>query len=380
MRKILFTIALAAVALQVSGQTKAENIASPIISEQDSAYYAEQTRLWRKIAHRAPNDENAWKNYFRAAWYNDRWYNNTDSTSDRALHEIKEAIPDSYVFYYASYRKLMGTLDSHQYAVEAMKRLPDNMDQHDYDTWFCYAAQVGDEKNMERIAKMYYESGIYSPAVLQYSFNEMQGMEHGGIYIGNGDAIVIPKWMLQYAKGLHRDKIILCLPFLAIRQYREYIFSKLGIEMPQFRESKSQADYDANIYMAVEALRKGSHRAAYFSPVNGGDINKPWESKLYNEGLILKYSDTPYDSFTVKRRNVEQNYMLEYLIESFTPNTWSSGNRLNGNYVVMLSDLLKYYKKNNQTRYKWLYKILSSALENSNIDGERAARMKELIN
>ena len=378
MKRIFLLVALAITVLHASGQTKAEEIKSPIVSEQDADYYTVQTDLWRDIARSNPKDEQAWKNYFRAAWYK-KWYNKVDTTANDVLREMEKAVPGSYIYNYACYRKYMGMEESHLYARAAMKQLPEIMDQNDYDIWFCYAAQVGDEENMDRIAKRYYNSGLYSPYVLQYNYNELQGMEENGIYIGNGDAILIPKWIMQYAKGLHRDKAIVCMSFLALKHYREYIFRKLGVEMPEFKEAKTQADYDENVFRAVEALRKGTKRPTYFSSFNGVEINKPWEDKLYNEGLTLKYSDKPYDNFAVKRSNVEERYLLEYLIESFSPNKWDSGNRLNANYVVMLSDLLDYYKKNNQKRYKWLRKLLLSALDGSEIEEERKQRMMEFI-
>ena len=378
MKRIFLLAALAITVLRASGQTKAEEIKSPIVSEQDADYYAVQTDLWRDIARSNPKDEQAWKNYFRAAWYK-KWYNQADTTANDVLREMEKAVSGSYIYNYACYRKYMGMEESHLYARAAMKQLPEAMDQNDYDIWFCYAAQVGDEENMERIAKRYYNSGLYSPYVLQYNYNELQGMEENGIYIGNGDAILIPKWIMQYAKGLHRDKAIVYMSFLALKHYREYIFRKLGVEMPEFKEAKTQADYDENVFRAVEALRKGTKRPTYFSSFNGVEINKPWEDKLYNEGLTLKYSDKPYDNFSVKRSNVEERYLLEYLIESFSPNKWDSGNRLNANYVVMLSDLLDYYKKNNQKRYKWLRKLLLSALDGSEIEEERKQRMMEFI-
>ena len=378
MKRIFLLAALAITVLHASGQTKAEEIKSPIVSEQDADYYTVQTDLWRDIAISNPKDEQAWKNYFRAAWYK-KWYNKADTTANDVLREMEKAVPGSYIYNYACYRKYMGMEESHLYARAAMKQLPETMDQNDYDIWFCYAAQIGDEENMERIAKRYYNSGLYSPYVLQYNYNELQGMEENGIYIGNGDAILIPKWIMQYAKGLHKDKAIVCMSFLALKHYREYIFRKLGVEMPEFKEEKTQADYDENVFRAVEALRKGTKRPTYFSSFNGVEINKPWEDKLYNEGLTLKYSDKPYDNFAVKRSNVEERYLLEYLIESFSPNKWDSGNRLNANYVVMLSDLLDYYKKNNQKRYKWLRKLLLSALDGSEIEEERKQRMMEFI-
>lgn len=379
MKKILIIIALTAMTLQTNGQTKAEKITGPVVSEHNASYYSEQMKAWRQMTRQKPDDETAWRNYFLAAWYYDRDSNSSDSTLNRVLREMEEAIPGTYTFYFANYRSKMGTLDCHQYAVEAMKRLPETMDYLDYDTWFCYSAMTFDEEKMSSIAKRYYESGLYSPAVLQYSYNEMQGMEQGGIYIGNGDALVIPKWMLQYAKGLHEDKVIVCLPFLAIRQYRERLFAKLGVELPQFKEAKSQADYDYNEYVAIEALRNGTRRPMYFSSCAEHEVIGPWAARLYNEGLTLKYSEKSYDNFSVKRRNVEQNYMLEYLIESFTPNMWVSGNRFNLNYAVILNDLLYYYKKTNPERYKWLHRILTAALDNSGIGEERIAHMKKIL-
>ena len=65
----------------------------------------------------------------------------------------------------------------------------------------------------------------------------------------------------------------------------------------------------------------------------------------------------------VKRRNVEQRYLLEYLRESFVPDNWTSGNRLSANYVVMLSDLLPYYKTHDKARYEWLMATLRGAIK-----------------
>lgn len=115
MRKIILLVALAMMALHISGQTKAEGIKSPIISEQDSVYYSIQTELWRDIVHANPKDEDAWKNYFRAAWYK-KWHDSADTTSNEVIREMEKAIPGSYIYNYACYRKYMGTPESHSYA------------------------------------------------------------------------------------------------------------------------------------------------------------------------------------------------------------------------------------------------------------------------
>ncbi len=57
-----------------------------------------------------------------------------------------------------------------------------------------------------RWQSFFFDSGIYSEAVLRYNYNELQGMDEGGIYIGNGDATLIPKWLIQEGMKAHCDK------------------------------------------------------------------------------------------------------------------------------------------------------------------------------
>lgn len=107
MKKIILLATLVITVLHISAQTKAEEIKSPIVSEQDADYYATQTVLWRDIARSNPKDEQAWKNYFRAAWYK-KWYNQADTTANDVLREMEQVIPGSYIYNYACYRKYMG--------------------------------------------------------------------------------------------------------------------------------------------------------------------------------------------------------------------------------------------------------------------------------
>ena len=97
---------------------------------------------------------------------------------------------------------------------------------------------------------------------------------------------------------------------------------------------------------------------------------EPWKNSLYNEGLLLKYSKKPYDNLAVKRRNVEERYMLEYLLVSFRPD-WTSGQRLSANYAVLLADLLPYYEKHDQKRYGWLMRLLVSGISNTSFSEEK---------
>ena len=97
---------------------------------------------------------------------------------------------------------------------------------------------------------------------------------------------------------------------------------------------------------------------------------EPWKKNLYNEGLLLKYSKRSYDNLAIKRRNVEERYLLEYLLVSFRPE-WTAGQRLSANYAVLLADLLPYYAKHDKKRYDWLMQLLVSAVTNTSLSDER---------
>ena len=107
-------------------------------------------------------------------------------------------------------------------------------------------------------------------------------------------------------------------------------------------------------------------------------MTDPWKNNLYNEGLLLKYSKKPYDNLAVKRRNVEERYMLEYLLVSFRPE-WTAGQRLTANYAVLLADLLPYYAKHDQKRYDWLIHLLVRGVTNTSLSDDKKQEILQLL-
>lgn len=365
--------------LSVMAQTKAVRIESPIVSEKDFMWYVEQKEAWKALTQKDPMNETAWMNYYHAARYM-AWFQQEDTTAQQVVREMEIAIPDSYAFNFCAYRESSsgkGYGDPKKYAEAALANLPDEMQFFDYDNWVCYLAMQGDEVRMKPLAKRYFDSGIYSEAVLRYSYNELSGMDEGGIYIANGDAAIIPKWLIQEGMNVHKDKTILCASFLAVKEYREWLFRKLGIELPVLKDPQSAEDYDANQITLINAIIDKYGSKVYFSPLNINTSNY-WKQNLYNEGLLLKYSKKPYDNLAIKRHNVEERYMLEYLLVSFHPE-WTAGQRLSANYAVLLADLLPYYAKHDQKRYDWLMRLLVSGITNTSFSEERKREFMNLL-
>ena len=376
-KKIVMSVIAFAFAIGAMAQTKAVKIESPIVSEKDFMWYVEQKEAWKDIATKNPQDETAWLNYYNAARYM-AWYQQEDSTARQVVREMEAAIPDSYTFNYCAYRESVsgkGYGVPKTYAEAALAKLPNEMQFFDYDNWVCYLAMQGDEARMRPLAKRYFDSGIYSETVLRYSYNELAGMDEDGIYIANGDAAIIPKWLIQEGMGKHKDKTIVCMPFLAVKEYRDWLCRKLDVVDP-IHEEPYWTDESCRALLQTIIDRYGSK--VYFSTTTPASISDPWKQNLYNEGLLLKYSKKPYDNLAIKRRNVEERYMLEYLLVSFRPD-WTAGQRLSANYAVLLADLLPYYARHDQKRYDWLMRLLVCGIMNTSLSEERKQEFMNLL-
>ena len=371
-------MALMALSMSAIAQTKAVRIESPIVSEKDFVWYTEQKEAWKALTQKDTTNETAWLNYYNAARYMS-WFQQTDSTAKQVVREMEVAIPDSYTFNFCAYRESVqgkGYGDPKKFAEAALTKLPDEMQFFDYDQWVCYLAMQGDETRMKPMAKRYFDSGIYSEAVLRYSYNELAGMDENGIYIANGDAAIIPKWLIQEGMNIHKDKTIVCVPFLAVKDYRDWLCKKLGVVDP-IHEEPYWTDESCNVLLQTIIDKYGSK--VYFSTTTPEETMGPWKNNLYNEGLLLKYSAKSYDNLAVKRRNVEERYMLEYLLVSFRPE-WTAGQRLSANYAVLLADLLPYYAKHDRKRYNWLMRLLVSGVTNTSLNEEhKQSILKQLM-
>ena len=358
-----------------------EQIESPIVSKKDSAYYVNQERLWQQVTQEQPANGNAWRNLYQAANYQQWFGQQNDEKLQQILDDMGKAIPQDYNYFWCMYKNKLGSNEAFEYAEKAIERLPDNMGFFDYDLWTAYLMMRFDEARLTELCQRYFQSGIYSPSVLQYNYNELQGMDEGGIYFGNGDACLIPKAILQYGKGVHKDKLVVCMPFLAIPDYREKLLARLGIDsrLCQYEQPHTQEDYDRQEREIINLIIQHTNRPAYFSTFNGLERNAPWEKQLYNEGLTLRYSERRYDNFSVIRRNVEERYLMEYLLEQFTPDKWTTSNRFSVNYAVLLSDLLAWYKTHDEQRYKWLMRLLMNGIDRTDLPEEQKENYRKLL-
>ena len=111
--------------------------------------------------------------------------------------------------------------------------------------------------------------------------------------------------MLQRAMHVHTDKVVVVLPFLPIRSYRDALCRQLGIPPFSGREVRTEKEFKSAVQEMVEYVIRESGRPAYFSPGSQEAVSG-MARKLYNEGLVYRYSEEPYDNVSAAKRHVER--------------------------------------------------------------------------
>lgn len=368
---------------------EAQKIRSFAIDEHDVSWYEHQAYMWKeKITENSQNEE-AWSNYFKAIRYSEIMcgYENLPRCQE-LVKEMHQAIPDTYTYYVCMSRlnKSVDTNDSTDYGQLALSRLPEKVGEDDVfellgDLWMKGAADdstsVYHDKWLQLINQQYKER-IYPERVLRYIHNQFMGMESNALYFANGDMALFPAKLLQDAMGVHKDKQVIAIGLLGAEDYLNSLYKKLGIA--PFKPSRkydftNSGDYNAYFAELVEYIIHATDREAYFFPnlASQPNITYVLSNKLYNEGLLLHYSEQKYDNLAVTKHNVEKRYHLEYLTEpNFGAQEWWSGNeRMQMNYVVLLSHLVReYLQEGNKEKARWLSHILRMSVVNTPVDDD----------
>ena len=326
----------------------------------DPEWYATQAELWHKVALNDPSNDDAWINWFRATRYNMILSDGFDNIDDAKLAEIAQTVrkqrPESYARYILDYFCTMWINSSEEYEDNMSKAIsmrPDNRIL--FPDYVVYLLKNGNLEQMNDILKTWYNIGEYSYSLLNYAYNEMAGMEQNGIIFVNGDTPTYSKLLVKYGKDLFPDITVICMSLLLTPEYRNAISKELDISKipePDYR------NYDKWTDDAIMHIIRESKRPCYFSTVIP---NLPsFQDKLYSEGLVYKYSDKKYDNLAVKQKNFEKKYLLDYLYEQFTPETYeASAYKLNLNYIPCFKSLLDYYKESGQKqKYTELYGLM----------------------
>ncbi len=341
-----------------------------VVEEHEAEWYHQQYEGWRKQTLQDPKDELAWMNCYRAKGYEIMYtpdYPSADSVKSVLLEEMKRCIPGTYTYYACSYMGPgMGQQESYDAGWNAFRLMPKKKTFYDYDTWLCFLKLVGDKQHYPAFAKEYVKSGIYSKELITFSMNELDCMEEGGIYVGNGDVTVIPKWLIQDGLGKHRDKLVLTYSFFFNDGYCQQLYDELGIgEVPPMPELEYYEDYDIYIQKVINEVAVRTGRKLYMSKFNASNCYLTWDKQdaLYDIGLLYVCSpDAPVDIIEEQKRLLEK-CDLRYLGKPIRKDAWIADTRMSSAMTQCFWQLMLEYKGNGDTaNYNKVHGMMEKAV------------------
>lgn len=244
------------------------------------------------------------------------------------------------------------------------------------------AVSLKDEKRLKDICIRWYQSGEFPTQQLNFAYNELASADKDAIIFIGGCFDLYGTQMLQNAKDRFCDKKIIMYPFLSDFMYMDKLTDELGI--PRYKKEKFDKAgfrspeafverYSTEIKRQVEHIIRHTKRPVYFTITMDEIAKSVFKDSLHSEGLLMKYSPKPYDNLAVMRRNFENIYLMDYLRETFYPETMAvaafdpkANEVLSLYYIPALKALLQFYKESgDQNHYDKLYSLLRSIIDNS---------------
>lgn len=392
--KRIHTLAIALTACLAAWSQQAQEIPGLVRKGHDTTWYTLQREAWEHEVAQRPTDEKAWRNLFRASYYADltggafQRMPNDSTPTGHILQRMGQVLPESFTYNLCRYRIAQGFPSTH--ADQAIRLVPQDVHPEDLATLSSYLWMTGEtqpggrrEGELRQLMQREYALEAYPERTLRYAYNMLQSMDTGAVYFANGDLALLPPRLLQVVLGVRPDVTLVPLSFLHLEAFREALFQHLDV--PAFevrRDYATLGDEWRKAYQTdlVEHIIRHVKGKAYFFPDILTHTTLPQE-RLYNEGLLLRYSAKPYDNGRVRRRNAEEVYHMEYLTEpKFQIDPWEGSTHLTLNYVTLLAPLLQTYRaEGNKDRERWLYRILEQCIEQSDLNNERLEPYRQLL-
>lgn len=378
---LILTLVLSFAATVSLVAQQAEPVHAVIVSGKDSAWYARQVLAWEQEVKKCPKSEEAWRNLFNASFYLKYWHNGLQEkipAGKSVLERMEREIPESFTYNFCRYKISMG--GESEYAERALTMMPNEVDLGSVDVLLGYLWRTGADlekgkrgAQFNELLNRQYEGGYYPDFALRYNYNHLEGLPDNAIYIGLGDLDLFPKIMMQRTMNLHTDKFIVVSPFLSLPNYRNSICTHLGI--PPYQPDKEH--FQDCFIGFVQYLSEKTARPIYINAAitKQHDFLSKTEFKdfcknLYQEGLLLKYSTTPYDNKAAGLQAIEK-YHLEYLTEPRfrKENYWKGSEMLQVNYAVLLASYIQEYEETGHTmRAKRLKELLRASISNTQLN------------
>lgn len=341
--------------LQAQKPQKIKGIAKEVKS---ISYYQEQSALWNKLIKEDPKNTEAWHYYYKAERATlqlqkpEIWPNQKEkffAELNPILEKARQHIDGTFEYHY-----LFGLNSSDEASIQSLKKAyAIDSDRSEIYGWLMtYYLPLLEEDKLTDLAEKMLKSNIYSNANLMWNYNALQSIDQNGVILTNGDMDSLPKWVLQYGAKIRPDVLVVNKWFLAFEnEYRRKIFKELDMAPLSKKESDFENLDDYVDYVTVESL-KNCKRPIYTSSGTPKEFLKHHnlEDKMYLVGNALKYSEEKFNNTAVIKKNIEEKYVLDYLLNNFQIHEEDEvvKTQMNLTYLPSLIHLRKYYESKNE--------------------------------
>lgn len=211
----------------------------------------------------------------------------------------------------------------------------------DFEDRLRRAELAGDKIQVAVICKEWYESGQYSPGILNWNYNALMSVEKDAFVFTQQESDTYPALLLQYALKVRTDVKVLGIQLLENPEYRKQVIQEYQLNW--MTEAGSLSEF----WVQFLDQRNQGHlqkTPIYFGVMVNKNLLAADKARLYLTGLALKYSLQDVDNVILLRQNFEQNFRLDYLdLSSQSEKDPALLARLNLNYIPALVLLHRHY-------------------------------------
>lgn len=362
----------------LSQETKPQKVLRIVYEIKSDDWYREQAKLWKKEIDKNPMNAEAWHNYYNAVRYEN--FDQTIGTKEKQeklqqiVAELGKNAPESFQYHYLKYFTRGDKTQNISDMEIAHQLAPDRPDPL-YELITHYEL-AGDEKKVTDYYQKLYTTKDVAPWLVNYNYNVLMSTKANAIIFTNGDNDTYPARMMQEAKSIRTDVSILNISMSGTENFLERVLGKKGIKINRKEliqkavttGSDNSKSFSISIFVQEVCKYLSQYYPdfpIYFALTVYDNHIQLLKENLYIVGLAYQYSPKRIDNIALTKKNLENNFRLDYLNFDWYNDLYPGTNLMNQmqlNYVPGMMMLFKHYQTSGQQEQAQYWKNLATEL------------------